>query len=151
MIPFSRDKNIRPATLLKKGLWHRCFPMNFAQFLRTPFLQNTSGRLLLSEICRIKFVKHRTLLTWKRLYEKVHWFPYDRKTGFYMISASVMKGLINVKNFSEVIFNNLYTKFFVRTLHFTLELSSIYQGVVYTKRGSMAKQRFYPGRSFWLE
>ena len=26
-----------PATLLKKRLWHRCFRMNFAKFLRTPF------------------------------------------------------------------------------------------------------------------
>ena len=24
-------------------LWHRCFPVNFAKFLRTPFLTNTSG------------------------------------------------------------------------------------------------------------
>ena len=32
--------------LLKKRLWHRCFPINFAKFL-TPFLLNTSGRLLL--------------------------------------------------------------------------------------------------------
>ena len=37
----------QPATLLKKRLWHRRFPVNFAKFLRTPFLQNTSGRLLL--------------------------------------------------------------------------------------------------------
>ena len=37
----------RPATLLRKRLWHKCFPVNFAKFLRTPFLQNTSGRLLL--------------------------------------------------------------------------------------------------------
>ena len=37
----------RPATLLKKKLWHRCFSVNSAKFLRTPFLQNTSGRLLL--------------------------------------------------------------------------------------------------------
>ena len=35
-----------PATLLKKRLWHRCFPVNFVKFLRTPFLQNNSGRLL---------------------------------------------------------------------------------------------------------
>ena len=34
-------------TLVKKRLWHRCFPVNFVKFLRTPFLQNTSGRLLL--------------------------------------------------------------------------------------------------------
>ena len=28
-------------TLLKKRLWRRCFPVNFANFLRTLFLQNT--------------------------------------------------------------------------------------------------------------
>ena len=28
-------------------LWYKCFPVNFEKFLRTPFLQNTSGRLLL--------------------------------------------------------------------------------------------------------
>ena len=28
---------LRPATLSKKRLWHRCFPVNFAKFLRTPF------------------------------------------------------------------------------------------------------------------
>ena len=27
---------LRPATLFKKRLWHRCFPVNFAKFLRTP-------------------------------------------------------------------------------------------------------------------
>ena len=30
--------------LYQKGLWHRCFPVNFAKFLRTQFLQNTYGR-----------------------------------------------------------------------------------------------------------
>ena len=29
------------------GVWHRCFPVNFAKFLRAPFLQKPSGRLLL--------------------------------------------------------------------------------------------------------
>ena len=28
--------------------WHRCFPVNFAKLLRTPFQQDTSRRLLLS-------------------------------------------------------------------------------------------------------
>ena len=40
-------KRPRLATLLKKRLWHRCFPVNFAKFLRPSFLQNISGRLLL--------------------------------------------------------------------------------------------------------
>ena len=33
-------------------LRQRCFPVNFAKFLRTLFLQNTSGRLLLGYCCR---------------------------------------------------------------------------------------------------
>ena len=40
-------QSCRPATLLKKRPWHRCFPVNFVKFLRTTFLQNTPGRLLL--------------------------------------------------------------------------------------------------------
>ena len=45
---FNKVAGLRPASLLKKRPWHRCFPVNFAKFLRTPFLQNTSGRLLLA-------------------------------------------------------------------------------------------------------
>ena len=34
---------LRPATLLKKCLWHRCFPVNFAKFLRAPFYKTSLG------------------------------------------------------------------------------------------------------------
>ena len=44
----------QPAFLLRKRLWHRSFPVNFAELLRIPFLQNTSGRLLLSGHCFIQ-------------------------------------------------------------------------------------------------
>ena len=37
---------LRPATLLKKRLWHRCFPVKFAKFLRIPFLQNACAVLI---------------------------------------------------------------------------------------------------------
>ena len=36
--------DLRPAALLKKRLWQGRFPVNFAKFLRTPFLPNTSGQ-----------------------------------------------------------------------------------------------------------
>ena len=50
---------LRPSTLLKKKLWYSCFPVNFAKFPRTSFLQNTSGRLLLE--CLIYLIcKHWT-------------------------------------------------------------------------------------------
>ena len=42
---FNKVAGLRP--LLKKRLWYRCFPVNFAKFPRTPFSQNTSGRLFL--------------------------------------------------------------------------------------------------------
>ena len=34
-----------PESLFKNRFWHRCFPADFAKFLRTTFLQNTSERL----------------------------------------------------------------------------------------------------------
>ena len=33
-----KSPGLRPANLLKKRLWHRCFSVNIAKFLRTPFL-----------------------------------------------------------------------------------------------------------------
>ena len=37
----------KPATLLKKRLWHRCFAMKFAKFLRTTFFAEHLWWLLL--------------------------------------------------------------------------------------------------------
>ena len=50
----------QPATFLEKRLWHRCFAVNTAKFLRTHFLQNRSGRLPLE-----------TFKDWFRSYLKV--------------------------------------------------------------------------------
>ena len=36
---FNKVAGLKPATLLKKRLWHRCFLMNFEKFLRKPFLK----------------------------------------------------------------------------------------------------------------
>ena len=33
----NKISGLRPATLLKKKLWHKGFPVNFMKFLRTPF------------------------------------------------------------------------------------------------------------------
>ena len=46
--PFNKVAGLRPAALLKKRLWHWCFPVNFEKFLITSFSQNISGRLLLA-------------------------------------------------------------------------------------------------------
>ena len=38
---FNKVAPLRLETFLKKRLWYRCFPMNFAEFLRTIFFHRT--------------------------------------------------------------------------------------------------------------
>ena len=40
---FNKIADLRSATLLKKRFWCRCFPVNFAKFLRTPFCRTPPG------------------------------------------------------------------------------------------------------------
>ena len=46
----ARASFLRAATSLKKKLWHRYFSVNFVKFLRTSFLENTSGGCFWSKI-----------------------------------------------------------------------------------------------------
>ena len=52
---------LRPATLLKERISNRCFPVNFVKLLRTAFLQNTSGRLLLIFLLDHKLIPEKRL------------------------------------------------------------------------------------------
>ena len=54
-------KRLRPATLLKKRLWHRCFPVNFTKILRIPFLTEHLRWLLLDSTLNI-FLKEFSLV-----------------------------------------------------------------------------------------
>ena len=44
---FNKVAGLRTAMLIKKRLWHTRFAVNFAKFLRTPFLTNHLRSLLL--------------------------------------------------------------------------------------------------------
>ena len=44
---FNKVADLRLETLLKERLWHRCFPVNFANHLRTPFFTEHLPWLLL--------------------------------------------------------------------------------------------------------
>ena len=71
---------LRAATLLKKKLWHKCFPVNFAKFLRTPYLQNTSEWLLLILFvaCFLCFQLSKIFATKKVASCKKSWLVEDR-------------------------------------------------------------------------
>ena len=45
--PVSKTEKLQIPKAVKKRLWHKKFPVNLGKFLRTPFLQNASGLLLL--------------------------------------------------------------------------------------------------------
>ena len=53
-VSFLIKMQVKPATLLKKILWLRCFPVDFAKFLRTPFFIEHLRWLLLN----IPFMQH---------------------------------------------------------------------------------------------
>ena len=55
---FNKAASLMPAAVLKKRLWHRCFPVNFAKFLRIPFLAEHLQWLLL---VKVAFPKVRNL------------------------------------------------------------------------------------------
>ena len=67
---FNKVGGMWPAILLKKRLWHWCFPMNFANFLRIAFLQNTSERLLQNIY---NLIKHVLLLLLPSYSNRAQW------------------------------------------------------------------------------
>ena len=52
---FNKVAGLRPATLFKKRLWHRCSPVNFVKFLRTRFfIEHLRWLLLYGKLdCRV--------------------------------------------------------------------------------------------------
>ena len=113
---FNTVADLSPATLLKKRLWHRCFPVNFAKFLRTPFRKNTSGRLLLSK----RFVPSEVFYK-KGVLKKIQQFTGKRL--FQSLSLNNVASLIkkhrcfpvNLAKLSRIfiLHNSIFTVFFI--------------------------------------
>ena len=84
---------LRPAILLKKRLWHRCFPVNFEKFLRTPFLTEHLRRLLIMETSN---VRQDILLKRKRVWR------------FFVNKNFYIKGIINNGEKEKIIVSTKY-------------------------------------------
>ena len=75
---FRKNRSSR-ATLLKKDLWHRYFPVNFAKFLKT-LLQNTTGGRFWKNIFRLaSFFSNSS--------QKTSWLSHDllSKAGNFLL------------------------------------------------------------------
>ena len=62
---FPEAWGLRPATLSRKKLWHRCFPMNFVKLLRTPFSYKMA-LVATSDKTNVVFIS----------YNMLQWTPY---------------------------------------------------------------------------
>ena len=99
---FNKVAGLRHATLLKKKLWHRSCSVNFAKLLRTPFLQNTSGRLLLY------FVEHlRTAATVSHPATSAYAKHSKFRIWFYEKLFKCILASTSVCNFSLKIFTKI--------------------------------------------
>ena len=84
---FNKVAGLRTTTLLKKKLWRRYFHVDFVKFLRTPYSQNTSGRLLLVLLvaCFLcfplseMFASKKALLKLKLCFKPVRTLPWRTK------------------------------------------------------------------------
>ena len=114
---------LRPATLLKMRLWHRCFPVNFVKFLRTPFLQNTSRWLLLYGFSLSKLEKLSSES------EELKEASLDNKQESLIVRSWSLKGIwiliiANLKTFSLAI--NIYYFIFCTLWRQTILIKSLY-------------------------
>ena len=66
-------KRPQPATFIKKRLWHRCFPVNFAKFLRTLFGRTSGNGCILQFSEQLSFSQQR----WFTFIFRVNLFFFD--------------------------------------------------------------------------
>ena len=87
------------------GAWRRCFPVNFAKFLRTHFLQNTSGGCLWKFKLRIQFsIKFLRILDEFSKYiaqDDMDWLLVSRSA--YLKSTSSPTGFFFKKKKKQVV------------------------------------------------
>ena len=104
---FNKIEALRSATLLKKRLWHSCFPVNFPKFLRTPFLQNISGRLLLNavKLVPVKFQKQQytPIPNKAKQNSKISYYLLHQHKSVLQHTAILLKCLNNSNKFAPLL------------------------------------------------
>ena len=81
---FSEFLRLRPATLLKRSLWHRCFPVNFEKFLRNLFYRtllvaasDSTQKFLLSMATINAFYSRKMETNYQRRLWKCYYFYHS--------------------------------------------------------------------------
>ena len=104
---FNKVACLNACNFIKKRLWHRCFPVKFVKFSRTPILKNICERLLLHH-------GYSRLATFNRSFWKLHISNYVKLlctsfSYFRLFAVSLVSSLFLV----SLQLSSLYTYFFV--------------------------------------
>ena len=86
---FNNVAGLRPATLLKKRLWRRCFPVNFVKFLRTPFFIEHLWWLLLFR---------NGTLAWKDTYRNMNFQKLSSFSWWWVSLYGTLKQSLECKH-----------------------------------------------------
>ena len=114
---FNKVPGLRPAFLLKKRLWHRCFPVKFVKFLRTPFCIKHLWWLLLNIVQHIwkKFINITKQLLLKTLTEcavilwhKITATKLRALSSLTLSNSQTFQIHSNLKRYSCFYYENLY-------------------------------------------
>ena len=115
------DKKEALATSLKKRDWHRCFPVNFTKFLKTPFLQDTSRRLLLS-ISTLPFL----IKVIEKLFDKMTNNLLDENKVLHKYQSQIPENHSNdMKRYWKNLITTFQLKWYWRTCRSCLTLQNI--------------------------
>ena len=105
---FNKVADFRRATLSKKRLWHRCFPVNFAKFLKTPFLTDHLRWLLLNQ--------------WKQLW--IITKKISVRVGFIFKVCLTILGRYVLKSYKNFLFE--YNYYFINNQYVVTFLSKCF-------------------------
>ena len=76
---FNKFAGVRSATLLNKRLWHKCFPLNFAKFIRPHLsLQDISNGCFCIQPSRVQEIWFK-----KKLQRVKPWYKRRNNFGFH--------------------------------------------------------------------
>ena len=104
---------LQACNFIKKESLYRCFPVNFAKFLRTPFLQNTSGQLLL-------LFPHKTVYSSNNSHNAHK--NVDGSSKFILLKIDFLKTTGTVKDHIKVSVT-LANKYDVKAKNFSIPIS----------------------------
>ena len=91
---FNKVAGLSPATLLKKKLWHRCFPVNFAKFRSGCFWSSPSQSYTFTNSLFKRFPIFARSLCWSRKFKRDKRYLRRLHTGIY----DSLTDLPNIKN-----------------------------------------------------